>query len=106
MTMRLISYVSGEVTIATSDGVLTRLPRERAYRLVMHARMHDVDEFVAALPGLVDDAATSAALAARFATLATSSERWAFKESFARLHTLARAAPAGDPAQITGSAEL
>jgi hypothetical protein len=54
----------------------------------------------------VGDAAACAALAARFAALASPSERWAFKEAFARLHTLSRAAPAGDPAEIDGSAEL
>jgi hypothetical protein len=106
VTMKLISYASGEVTIAANGAVLVRLPRERAFRLVMHARMHDPDELAAALPGLVGDGAACAALAARFAALASPSERWAFKEAFARLHTLSRTAPAGDPTEIAGSAEL
>lgn len=104
--MMLLSHASGEVTIDAGGEVRARLPRERAFRLVMHARMHDVAAFVAALPALVGDEPASTLLARRFAALATPTERWSFKEAFARLHTVARGAPAGDAAEIIGSAEL
>ena len=106
MPITLINYASGEVVIEAGDGQSVRLPRERANRMVMHARMHAAAEFAEALPTFIEDSAICDALRTRYGALATSTERWNFKEAFARLHTLTKEAPAGDPAVVVESVPL
>ncbi len=81
---------SGELLIANGAGPSVRLSREAATRLILHARMHSVADFVAGLPKLISDPEIIRSIAAAFETAPTSSERWNLKEKFARLRTLTK----------------
>ena len=86
----LTNYSSGELLIANGAGPAVRLSRESAHRLILHARMHSVDEFLAALPRLIADTEVVNQLQTLFASLQGRSDRWNFKEKFARLQTLSQ----------------
>lgn len=85
----LTNYSSGELEIADGAGHALRLDRETANRLIMHARMHAVAEFVERLPSLVGDSALVGSILEGFEKM-SSTDRWNLKEKFARLRTLAK----------------
>lgn len=87
--MMLTNYSSGELALTGPDGA-TKLSRDQANRLILHARMHTVEEFVQALRDLISDRSLVRAIEATFEKAKNSSERWSLKEKFARLHTLSK----------------
>ncbi len=85
--VQLINHTNGELAITDDAGHTLWLPRERANSLIMSARMHTIDEFLQALPGLIADADLLREIQSAF-DRPTSTERWNAKEKFARLRTL------------------
>lgn len=85
----LTNYSSGELVLTASDGA-TKLSRDQANRLILHARMHTVEEFVQAFGDLIPDREIARVIQTTFEKAKNSSERWNLKEKFARLHTLSK----------------
>ena len=85
----LTNFDSGELEIADTAGPRLRLTQDQAHRLVMAARMHTIDAFVAKLPNLIADAALVEKITRLFSQT-QGSEQWNLKERFARLRTVSR----------------
>lgn len=96
----LTNYASGELLISSTDGPSLRLDREAANRLIMHARMHTVAEFIEGLSQLIEHPEIVRSLGKAFDGAQNPSDRWNLKEKIARLHTLARGYPSGDPGAV------
>jgi hypothetical protein len=85
----LTNFSSGELLIAITETSI-RLTREQANRLILFARMHTVDQFIAELPQLIPNLPLARSIAILFESAQSSSQRWGLKEKFARLITLAK----------------
>ncbi len=97
---------SGELLIANGAGPSVRLSREAATRLILHARMHNVADFLEALPQLIAATEIVNQLRTLFASLQTPSDRWNFKEKFARLQTLSKEHQPKSPPEVVETIKL
>ncbi len=103
--VRIINYNSGELEITDGAGASVRLGHKQAHRLVLAARMHNVEPFLEKLDTLIP----SETLVQQITALlqgADGSERWNLKEKFARLHTLAPGYEVQDPDGIMETVEI
>lgn len=101
----LTNYNSGELLIAADAGPSVRLGREEANRLILHARMHTVAEFVEKLPSFVPNQALVQLILEGFEKKSPT-ERWNLKEKFARLRTLAKGYEPADPAAVMETIQI
>ncbi len=100
------NYNSGEILLETPTGHSLRLAWEEANRLVMFARMHGVEEFIENLPRLIPDEELVRALRTCFETARTKTDRWNFKEKFARLRTISRGCKPDHPGEIVETVKI
>jgi len=98
--MTITNFESGEVEIASDQGVKLRLAREAANRLIMMARMHTVAEFLEKLPSFIGDPKLLEEIQKAFRVAASSSDQWNLKEKFARLVTLTKGYESKNPTGI------
>ena len=83
----IVNYNNGALEIV-SGGQKIFLPREKAYSLVMGARMHTIDGFKKKLEGLKSLSPLVGLILEQFPKLDHTGQ-WNLKEKFARLQTLA-----------------
>jgi hypothetical protein len=103
--MTITNYESGEIEISNEQGLICRLDRDQANRLVMAARMHSVAEFLEQLPTLLVDEPLRKEIS-KFFEEKTSSQRWTLKEKFARLRTAVKGYEAKAPEQVVETIQL
>ncbi|MBI1909675.1 MAG: hypothetical protein HYS22_05855 [Deltaproteobacteria bacterium] len=88
--IELVNYNNGTLEIV-GDGQKLSLPREKAYSLVMAARMHTIEGFKKKLEGLkspLGETPLVGLILDQFPKLDHTGQ-WNLKEKFARLRTLA-----------------
>jgi len=103
--IKLIAYKSGAVTIVADHGQETQLDQPAANRLILAARMHSVEPFMAKLEGLIPNAELARSIRDKIAA-AKGSERWNLKENFARLPTVEPDIKTDNPEEIAEEVTL
>ncbi len=83
----IINYNSGEIELKSDQGPQIRLDHQQANRLVLAARMRNVEPFIEKLAELIGEATLVKEISAQLHA-AEGSDRWNLKEKFARLHTI------------------
>lgn len=101
----LTNFTSGGLLIADDSSNSLRLSRDQANRLILTARMHTIQEFVAKLSGLIENDALRQQILALF-DRPDSSGRWNLKEQFARLQTLAKGYEPEGPEKVVEVVEF
>lgn len=96
----LTNYHSGNLLITDDTGHSIQLNPGVANRLILFARMHGVQEFVDNLPRLIPDAGLVKSLLASVQSAKSKTDRWNFKEKFARLHTVVKGHPPADTDEV------
>lgn len=97
--LTLTSYQSGAVLICRDDGAEVKLAPDAANRLIMAARMKNIEPFLAKLGDLIPHPELAQTIHETI-TSATGSDRWNLKEKFARLPTVTTGHDVSDPDQV------
>ncbi len=103
--LKITNYNSGELEISDQAGRCIRLNQDQSNRLILAARMHNVEPFIQKLPQLVPDIHLATEIKSLLINV-DGSDRWNLKEKFARLHTVVAGHPIENPESIQETVEI